>query len=203
MKIKTLNVNVANGVATYSGNEGEIVCGNSNYEIKFHFDEEWDAYSGKIARFVWNGEHYDVDFTGDTCPVPIISDTPSFDVGVYAGDLSTTTPATVYCKRSILCGDTKQRPENVKIYANEARAAAVAAKDYKTEAEAAANKSKEEAEKTTEAAAEVAAALERVENSGRLSVTDDGEGNVTATITGTGTLSVTDDGDGNVTMEVI
>ena len=45
-------------------------------------------------------------FTGDRCPVPIIDNATHFYVGVYAGDLHTTTPAYVSARKSILCGGT-------------------------------------------------------------------------------------------------
>ena len=38
-----LNINVVNKVATYQQRNGDIVCGNSDYTIKFTFDAEWGA----------------------------------------------------------------------------------------------------------------------------------------------------------------
>lgn len=80
-----------------------IVCGNSDFQIKFTFDEEWNAYEPKTARFVYNGIQQDVVFNGDVCDVPIISGANVCAVGVFAGDLHTTTPALVSCLKSILC----------------------------------------------------------------------------------------------------
>lgn len=119
-----LHIGIANKIATYQNRDGYIVCGNSDYQIQFTFDSEWDAYAEKTARFKWNGEHYDVDFSGDTCDVPIIRDTDSVEVGVFAGDLETTTAAKIGCLRSILCGSSKPSVENDKHYANEAKEAA-------------------------------------------------------------------------------
>lgn len=125
--MKTLHISVLNKVATYQHRDGDIICGNSNYQVQFAFDSEWDAYPEKTARFIWNGEAYDKDFTGDTCVVPIISGASSVEVGVYAGDLRTTTPAVIFCQRSILCGNEPQRPESAEVYTNEAKAAAARA----------------------------------------------------------------------------
>lgn len=119
-----LHINVANKVAAYSRRDGELVCGNNDYQVKFTFDEEWNDHEEKTARFIWNGRYTDVDFTGDTCPVPLISGATSVEVGVYAGDLRTTTPAVIFCQRSILCGGEGQRPESAEVYTNEAKAAA-------------------------------------------------------------------------------
>lgn len=80
-----------------------IVCGNSDYIAFFDFDAEWDAYETKTARFIWNGKYTDVVFTGTKCPVPVITGAFGVLVGVYAGDLHTTTAATVDTEKSILC----------------------------------------------------------------------------------------------------
>lgn len=63
------------------------------------------SYENKTARFVYNNSYVDVVFTGNECPVPIISGTYFFNIGVYAGNLHTTTPARVPCKKSIRCGN--------------------------------------------------------------------------------------------------
>lgn len=122
--MKTLNVNITNKVAVYSQRGGEIVCGNDDYQIKFTFDAEWDAYSSKTARFSWNGQYKDVDFTGDTVTVPVLFNTSVLMVGVYAGDLSTTTRARIVCVPSVLCGTDTAAPGSGENYYNEAKAAA-------------------------------------------------------------------------------
>lgn len=122
--MKTLNVNITNKVAVYSQRGGDIVCNNSDYQIKFSFDSEWDSYSSKTARFSWNGQYQDVTFTGDTAKVPPLYQTSVLRVGVYAGDLSTTTSARIRCIPSVLCDTTTPAPESGKTYYNEAKAAA-------------------------------------------------------------------------------
>ena len=82
-----------------------VICNNSDYTVKFIFDEEWEKEPLRIARFIWNKQYVDVQFTGDTCEVPIISKTNNLAIGVYAGDLRTTTPAILTCYTSILCED--------------------------------------------------------------------------------------------------
>lgn len=101
--MKTLHIIVANKIATYSHRGGDIVCGNSDYQIEFNFDTEWDAYETKTARFIWNGKYKDVVFTGTVCPVPIVANTDKLEIGVYSEELSTTTSAIINCNRSILC----------------------------------------------------------------------------------------------------
>ena len=80
------------------------ICGNSDFVIRFDFDEEWSEHAVKTARFAYNGTHQDVIFEGTECPVPVLSDIHNFRVGAFAGNLKTTTAAYVSAKKSILCG---------------------------------------------------------------------------------------------------
>lgn len=82
-----------------------IVCGNSDYSIQFTFDSEWDIYEAKTARFVYRKGsslyHQDILFTDDTCTVPVLYDTDCVAVGVYAGNIHTSTPASIPCAHCI------------------------------------------------------------------------------------------------------
>lgn len=99
-----INVIVASKKAMASPHE-PLVCGNSDYVIEFTFDEEWSEYQTKTARFIFDDRSYtDVVFDGNQCRVPILKDTHDVIVGVYAGNLRTTTPAYLHAQRSILCG---------------------------------------------------------------------------------------------------
>ena len=82
-----------------------VICDNSDYTVKFIFDEEWEKEPLRIARFIWNKQYVDVQFTGDTCEVPVVSKTNNLAIGVYAGNLRTTTPAILTCYTSILSED--------------------------------------------------------------------------------------------------
>jgi len=105
--MKNINITVENKRATVVGSP-VIICGNSDYTVTFAFDNEWSLTGPKTARFVYvkRGEvmHEDVPFSGNTVAVPVLSDVTFVNVGVFAGDLSTTTPAKVNCHPSILCG---------------------------------------------------------------------------------------------------
>ena len=85
-----------------------VVCGNSTYRVKFTFDDEWEGSRFKTARFVYtsNGtvRYVEVPFEGDTVDVPAIANTRELKIGVYAGDLCTSTPARIPCELSIRCG---------------------------------------------------------------------------------------------------
>lgn len=101
--INTLHIAVENKIATYHHREGSIVCGNKDYEIKFTFDEEWNDFSTKTARFRWGDKTHDVTFTGNICSVPVINDATQVIVGVFVKDEISSTPVIIPCKRSILC----------------------------------------------------------------------------------------------------
>jgi hypothetical protein len=99
-------IGVVNRVAT-PPSDAVIVCGNSDYTLTFNFDNEWSAETTKIARFVWFSKNKacseEITFEGNTVAVPILSNTNAVHVGVYAGNLRTTTPAKIVCEPSILC----------------------------------------------------------------------------------------------------
>lgn len=112
--MKTINVTVRDKIASAVG-DIVYICGNSDYIINFDFDEEWGAYGVKTARFVHDGSYIDVVFTGNQCAMPVIHKAYGIYVGVYAGDLRTTTPAHIPSAASILSaeGTPAAPPEDV------------------------------------------------------------------------------------------
>lgn len=102
--MRTINVMVRDKIASEVG-DIVYICGNSDYIINFDFDAEWDAYGVKTARFVHNGTYTDVVFTGNQCAMPVIHKAYGIFVGVYAGDLRTTTPAHIPSAASILSAE--------------------------------------------------------------------------------------------------
>lgn len=103
--VKTLHVSVNNKIASYWQRDGVIVCGNSDYVIEFTFDSEWDDHQIKTARFISANGYSDVVFEGTTVAVPVVQNTERLTVGVFSGNLKTTTPAVIPCMKSILCGE--------------------------------------------------------------------------------------------------
>ena len=100
--MKRIEISVQNLVA-WQTNSTDYVCGNSEFVVGFVFDKEWNEFGTKTARFIHGGEHTDIVFTGTECKVPVILNAKRMEVGVFAGDLQTTTPAVVHCRKSILC----------------------------------------------------------------------------------------------------
>lgn len=101
--MKTIEITVKDKIAT--ARDGAVyVCGNSDFFVDFTFDSEWDEFDTKTARFSYNdGKYQDIVFDGTRCEIPVIYDVLYIKVGVFAGNLHTTTPAYINAKKSILC----------------------------------------------------------------------------------------------------
>lgn len=100
---KIINIRIRDKIAKVIY-KTEYICGNSDFVVNFDFDEEWDKYTTKTARFIFDGKFIDVVFQGNQCQVPVIYDTRKICIGVYAGDLRSTTHAEIVAMKSILCG---------------------------------------------------------------------------------------------------
>ena len=99
--METIRIFVAKNIATCERGTS-IVCDNSDYQIEFVFDEEWSNYPNRTARFIWNKQYYDVEFTGNTCMMPPVCSTEYCTVGVYSDGIQTTTGAKIRCRPSVL-----------------------------------------------------------------------------------------------------
>lgn len=107
MADKNIKITVRDRRAIVEGSP-VIICGNSGYTVTFAFDDEWNLTGVRTARFVYfkdgTVQHEDVVFSDNVVAVPVLSDVAFVKVGVFAGDLCTTTPARINCEASILCG---------------------------------------------------------------------------------------------------
>lgn len=85
---------------------------NSDYIAEFNFDDEWGG-KVKTARFVQNGEYFDVVLVNDRCKIPPLK-SGFVRVGVFT-DSMTSTYADVYYKTSIKdgTGSPAEPPEDV------------------------------------------------------------------------------------------
>lgn len=83
-----------------------VVGDNTGYTANFFFDDGWTG-GEKTARFIGNdGKHKDVILNGDSCEFPPeVMKSGLVRVGVFAGNLETTTPAIVPIRASILDKD--------------------------------------------------------------------------------------------------
>lgn len=62
-----INIMIKNKIATKSNNV-TYICDNSDYVINFDFDDEWDAYDTKTARFAYGGQYTDIVFAVGQSP---------------------------------------------------------------------------------------------------------------------------------------
>ena len=112
-----INITVRGKIARAEG-RARVVCGNSDYAVRFDFDEEWSEYALKTARFVSeDGSYNDVQFEGDTCAIPILRNTRTLLVGVFAGNLRTTTAALIHAVPCITDPDGTPADSTPDVYA--------------------------------------------------------------------------------------
>jgi hypothetical protein len=112
--MKNIEITVMKKVA-YADGMPTIVCGNNDYTLSFKFDDEWNDEQNKVARFSFtkNGlkGFIDMPIENNTCKVPVLLGIGLVRVGVYAGNLRTTTGAKIKCTKSILCDDAEEMAE--------------------------------------------------------------------------------------------
>lgn len=133
---KIIEITVRAKVATVTNPQSRYVCGNSDYVAVFDFDDDWAEYAAKTARFRYNGVWTDVVFTGNRVAIPAIANVYKIQIGVFAGELHTTTPAVLIAEKSILCGTgVPAPPATPDVYAQIMETVNQAAKDTQEAAE--------------------------------------------------------------------
>lgn len=99
----TITCTIRNKIPSVPYKTALVADNRHQYTIKFDFDDEWESFGTKTARVVINGTASEIDFTGDAIELPLLpSDCGSIELGVYAGDLSTTAPVRIPVRGSIL-----------------------------------------------------------------------------------------------------
>lgn len=101
---KVIEITIRNKVARIASSP-IIVGKNKDYIVRFNFDEDWDKYDTKTARFSQDEQYQDIIFAGNECSMPALDGGKVVEVGVYAGDISTTTPAYLKVQKSIIDDD--------------------------------------------------------------------------------------------------
>lgn len=97
---KQILIQVRDKIATLVS-ESCIVCGNDDYEVVFDFDNDWSHQEVKTAVFVYAGVPVEKLFDGNICEGIAVEGAIICEIGVYAGDIKTTTSATISCIPSI------------------------------------------------------------------------------------------------------
>ena len=115
-------IRVRNRIAEVVGSP-KIICGNNGYHAIFDLDEEWNAQEIKTMRVAWTDtfsgqpRHIDVPFFMGFAAVPAISDAYEVHIGLYSGNIMTTTPATISCVRCVTDGGTYHEDPEPDTYA--------------------------------------------------------------------------------------
>ena len=95
-----LKIKVRNKIA--KGGDERVVCGNSDYLVRFDLDEEWAKHQAKTMRVEYtDGTYTDVVFSGEVAALPVIRNRERVFVGLYAGNIRTSTPAELKCEKCI------------------------------------------------------------------------------------------------------
>lgn len=109
---KQIKIEVKDKVATLVSMNFNLVGGNSDYEVVFEFDGDWENYPVKTAVFVY-GNHkpvYQV-VEDNICKGVAIENATMCLIGAFAGDIMTTTPAEVPCVRRSILDEANGVPE--------------------------------------------------------------------------------------------
>lgn len=101
MDKKQIVINVNNKIACLEDKEQFLVCGNNDYEVKFNFDSDWEGVEAKTAVFVYGDTPVHMPFVGNICEGVAVENATLCAIGVFAGNIKTTTGATIQCLPSI------------------------------------------------------------------------------------------------------
>ena len=85
----------------FQTNKTAYLCGDGDFVAVFSLDAEWEELPVRTARFQTENGCTDVIFQGDRCPVPVIPYARKLEIGIYAGNVRTTTPACVALREGI------------------------------------------------------------------------------------------------------
>lgn len=113
---KQIRIAVKDKIACLVDKEQFLVCGNNDYEVVFDFDSDWEGISVKTAVFVYGNTPIHQPFVGNVCEGVEIKNATLCAIGVFAGDIKTTTGATIECRQSIRDIGGVPKPPSKEVY---------------------------------------------------------------------------------------
>ena len=113
---KQIRISVKDKIACLVDKEQFLVCGNNDYEVVFDFDSDWEGINAKTAVFVYGNTPIHQPFVGNICEGVEIKNATICAIGVFAGDIKTTTGATIVCKPSIRDIGGVPKPPSKEVY---------------------------------------------------------------------------------------
>lgn len=116
--METIEIMVRNKIPRFKKDSAKsIITWNTGYIINFDFDEEWEHV--KTLRVVNDKGDIiipDIVFEGNSVELPKITDTNHIGIGVFSGNLSSTTKLILACRKSILEDDGAPLPPTEDVY---------------------------------------------------------------------------------------
>ena len=95
-----IDISVTNRRA-YASGMPHVVCGNSDYLLRFTLDAEWNDVDGITAQigYIRNGKPYceTAPITNGQCEMPAVHGAHEIAVGVTGGSVRTAIPARIQC----------------------------------------------------------------------------------------------------------
>lgn len=113
---KQIRIAVKDKIACLVDEEQFLVCGNNDYEVVFDFDSDWEGISAKTAVFVYGNTPVHKPFVGNVCEGIEIKNATLCAIGVFAGNIKTTTGATIECRQSIRDLGGVPKPPSKEVY---------------------------------------------------------------------------------------
>lgn len=113
---KQIQIAVKDKIACLVDKGQFLVCGNNDYEVVFDFDSDWEGISAKTAVFVYGDTPIHQPFVGNVCEGVEIKNATLCAIGVFAGDIKTTTGAVIECKTSIRDLGGVPKPPSKEVY---------------------------------------------------------------------------------------
>lgn len=98
--MKEIHISVRDRIACQT-DKTAFITGDGDFTAVFDFDEEWESLPARTARFQTENGYTDIVFRGNRCPIPPIHYARMLEIGVYAGNLKTTTPARISLREGI------------------------------------------------------------------------------------------------------
>ena len=113
---KIIEIEVRGKIARLKNPDDYLVCGNSDYFVRFDFDNEWDEHHAKTALFVFGDTTIEQPFKNEYCEGVEVEKATKCYIGAFSGDIVTTTKAEIKCLPSIRDIAKHPRPPKEDVY---------------------------------------------------------------------------------------
>lgn len=98
--MKEIHISVREGIAAQTDHTAYIT-GDGETWVVFDLGEEWEEKPLRTARFQTECSYVDAVFRGNKCRVPVFTYARKLEVGLFAGNVRTTTPARIFLREGV------------------------------------------------------------------------------------------------------